>query len=139
MPFKLFHGDSVDDTDPWCPVCFDLKYENLETFVGKSWNKANPSNVSKGKLRGFHLWWRGRPDFQRRAEQSACVFCTVLLQIVDRFWKRAISGWPSNTSPIIYALNVFHDGSVEIVSMLDQPRRPIGLLLYTPSGTKPLL
>ncbi|KAG8162844.1 hypothetical protein KVR01_007322 [Diaporthe batatas] len=140
MPFKLFHGESVDDSARWCPVCFYLDYQNLKTFFGADKKlentKADPEYVAKGTLTGYHLWWRGRPDFQQRAEQNACVFCAVLLQIVDRFWKRQESGRPIDKF-LIYGLNVFTDGSVELFSMRDLPRRPLRLLLYKPPGHPP--
>jgi hypothetical protein len=140
MPLTLFHGDRVDDNDPWCPVCFDLSYDNFEKH-GKSsrqYNKANqPVHLRKGLLQGYALWWRGRPDFQQRAEQHECGYCAVLLQIIDRFWKRPTASWPPETQTLrVYELRVFKDGSVELLDMHDVPRSPLGLLLFTPSGIR---
>lgn len=139
MPLTLFHGDSVDDDDPWCPVCFDLRYENLDEGYGKrrmDSSKANDANeVRKGAMHGYSLWWRAVPDLQQRAEQHACIYCAVLLQIIHRFWKQPTQR-QSPRELRVYRLKVFKNGSVEIMDMADIPRSPLALLLFTPSGTE---
>lgn len=140
MPLKLWHGDYVEDLGSWCPVCFNLSYENLESGwsqrEGKKWNKASPGFQKKGLLRGYNLWWRARYDFQHRAEQDECVFCAVLLQIVDRFWGRTKPTWSTRPTHA-YALMAFENGSVELEDMdNDLTHRPTRFILFTPSGIK---
>lgn len=142
MPLKLLHGDYVDDTDPWCPVCFNLSYASLESGwsqqEGMRWNKASPEQQRKGTLRGWTLWWRARYDFQHRAEQHDCVFCAVLLQIVDRFWRQTKPRW-SLRAELSYKLMVFENGSVEMEDWNGcHPYSPTRLVLFTPSGIKSL-
>lgn len=142
MPFKLWHGDYVDDTGSWCPVCFNLSYENLESRwprgVTKRVNKASPGKLQKGLLAGFSVWWRARYDFQHCAEQYKCVYCAVLFQIVDRLWRRPkprLSSRPTRS----YELTVFKDGSVEVQDFDGLPSHcPTKLILFTPSGIEHL-
>lgn len=137
MPFQLWHGDYVDDTDPWCPVCFNLSYENLKfgwsQQGGRKENKASPCPRQKGLLCGFHVWWRARYDFQNRAEQYDCVFCAILLQIVDRFWRRPKPG-KSSRPTLCFELMVLENGSVELEDFDGFNNRPTRLILFTPSG-----
>lgn len=140
MPFKLWHGDYVDDTGPWCPVCFNLSYENLKSGGrrGRRENKASPEQERKGTLRGFHIWWRARYDFQLRSEQYHCLFCAVLLQIIDRFWRRPETR-RSLLPTLSYKLMVYEDGSVELEDWDGSlSNRLTRLRLYTPSGIKHL-
>ncbi|RYP02832.1 hypothetical protein DL765_010677 [Monosporascus sp. GIB2] len=95
MSFQLWHGDRVDDTYLWCPVCFDLNYENIKSSQSQEVRystKASPQISRKGTLLSFKLWWRARHDFKYRSEQHNCGFCVVLLQIVDTFWNWPPSG-----------------------------------------------
>ncbi|RYP32856.1 hypothetical protein DL768_011122 [Monosporascus sp. mg162] len=141
MSFTLWHGDRVDDTYLWCPVCFDLNYENLKS----SWsqgvryeNKATPHTSLKGTLHSFNLWWRARHDFKYRSEQHNCGFCLVLLQIVDTFWKRPAST-PPYREKTAFELIVHEDASVELQDMVAASYHlPARVLLYTPSGYTPV-
>lgn len=141
MPFKLWHGDYVEDTDPWCPVCFNLSYENIRSGrqpQGRTVNKASPQQHSKGLLRAFHLWWRAQYDFKHRAEQYECVFCAVLLQIIDHFWRQP-KPRRSSRQTLSFELTVFENGSVELEDWNGAlSHRPTRLILFTPSGIKPL-
>lgn len=137
MPFKLWHGDYIDDTGPWCPVCFNLSYENLKSACQQEaveWSKAIPESDPKGLLHGYNFWWRARYDFQHRAEHHECNFCAVLLQVVDRFWKEPrprVSSRPTYA----YALMVYENGSVELQDIDNVlSHRPTRLILFTPSG-----
>lgn len=139
MPFKLWHGDYIDDTGPWCPVCFNLSYENLKSACqreGVEWNKASPGGKQRGLRYCYNLWWRARYDFQHRAEHYDCNFCAVLLQIVDRFWREPRPKWTTRPTNA-YALIVFENGSVELEDMdNDLTHRPTRFILFTPSGMK---
>lgn len=133
MYFELFHGDSVQDTNPWCPVCFDLSYDNLGAYDSKSLREG-PRSVRKGVLYGFSLRWRARSDFEQCAEQKACVFCACLLQVINRFWKEPRPRM-SVRGIRTYTLTVYQDGSVEMTDSAPvYPRAPLVLLLFTPSG-----
>lgn len=133
MPFKPRCGFFVDDTGPWCPVCFNFNYKNLEFewFQAGEEKKypASPGPQPKGRLRGFFAPARTRYKFQNRAEQYDCHFCAVLLQIVDRFWKN------SSRPALSFKLMVFENGSVELEGFDDfDNHSPTKLILFTPSG-----
>lgn len=133
--YTLFHGDWAEDTNPWCPVCFDLSYDNLAETNEKV-TAAIVATTRKGLLHGFSLERRARPDFEQCAEQHACVFCAGLLQVIDRFWRE-----PSPRMSVrrirTYELRVYQNGSVEMADSTPvYPRTPLTLLLFTPSGTK---
>lgn len=142
MSYKLWHGDRVDDTGLWCPVCIDLSYEKIESSLSQEnrlGSKASPQRMSKGTIPAIALWWRARRDFKHRAEQYNCVFCAALLQVVDVFWK-----WPTNDTPLhrgtrAFSVTVCKDASVGLHDMRAfKGYQPIRLLLYTPPGTNNL-
>lgn len=140
MSLKLLHEDFVDDTGPWCPVCFNLNYENLKSDrppqEGRKKSRASRAPRQKGLLRGFHIWWLKRYDFKYRAEQYDCIFCAVLLQIVDRFWRRPRPRKSSGPT-LCFRLMVFENGSVELEDFRSMIHyHPTRLMLFTPSGTE---
>lgn len=142
MSLKLRHDDYVDDTGPCCPVCFNLNYENLESDRsqqgGRRPSKAGRALRLKGLLRGFHIWWLERYDFQYRAEKYRCIFCAVLLQVIDRFWRRP-QPRKSSRLELYFRLMVFENGSVELEDFESVVHyRPTRLMLFTPSGTENL-
>lgn len=142
MPLRLWLGVYLDDTGALCPVCFNLDYENLEydrSYTGKrERSKVSRAPQQKELLRGFHIWWLERYDFQCRAEQHNCIFCAVLLQIIDRFWRRPRPR-KSSRPKLCFRLMVFENGSVELEDFRSvEHYRSTRLMLFAPSGTEHL-
>lgn len=139
MTYRLWNGDKVDDTDPWCPVCLDLSYPNFESVRLRKtadFRRPNPCRIVKGALLGASVVWRSVPDFKHRAEEYDCEYCDALLQIIDVFWKGQNPGITVNRGVRAFKLTTREDASVEISEFLRSVySQPLDLQLYTPSGT----